>query len=211
MSKIFGSDDNAKAWALPEISDRSKPVDKGASLTARESKAVEDAVNDIRQKAHQEGFNKGRQDGVASGQQQAEQAVQSMRSILNALATPLKYADEKLEEELINLAVSIAKQIVRRELKTDPAQIVAVVKESLSIIPSSAQHVRVYLNPEDAELVRKIIPLNAGERNWDIVDDPVLSRGSCNVETDATVVDASFESRIASIAATILGSERSDA
>jgi len=210
MSKIIGSDGSAKAWALPEISDKSKQVEQGASLTARESKAVEDAINRIRKEAHLEGFNKGRQDGMANGQQQVEQVVNSLTSVFNALATPLKHTDEMLEEELINLAVSIAKQIVRRELKTDPAQIVAVVKESLSVIPSSAQHIRVYLNPEDAELVRKIMPVNAGEHKWSIADDPVLSRGSCKVETDATVVDASFESRIASIAAAILGSERSN-
>ncbi len=210
MSKIIGSDGNAKAWMLPEISDASKPVEKGASLTARETRAVENALNSIREKAYQEGFNKGQQDGVASGQQQNEQVVKSLNSILNALATPLKYVDEALEEELVNLAVSIAKQIVRRELKTDPEQIVAVVKESLLFLPSSAENVRVYLNPDDAELVRKIMPVNASERKWTIMDDPVLSRGSCKVETDSTVVDASFESRIASIAAAILGSERSD-
>jgi len=66
------------------------------------------------------------------------------------------------------------------------------------------------LNPEEAEIVRKIMPVNAGERSWNIIDDPVLSRGSCNVETDATVVDATFESRIATIAAEIMGSERSN-
>ena len=210
MSKIISSDSRARAWAIPDISERPEQVEKSEVLTAQENKAVEEEINKLRQKAYEEGFHKGQQDGVASGQQQVGQAVNSLVSVFNALAKPLKHTDEKLEEELVNLAVSIAKQIVRRELKTDPAQIVAVVKESLSVIPSSAQQVRVYLNPEDAELVRKIIPLNAGERNWDIVDDPVLSRGSCRVETEATVVDASFESRIASIAATILGSERSN-
>jgi len=210
MSKIIGSDGNAKAWALPEISDMSKPVNGDAPLTAREIKAVEDEICRIKEQAYQEGFNKGQQDGLASGQQQADKTIQSITTILEALSTPLKYVDEKLEDELVNLAVSIAKQIVRRELKTDPAQIVGVVKESLSFIPSSAQNIRVYLNPEDAEIVRKIMPVNAGERSWNIIDDPVLSRGSCNVETDATVVDATFESRIATIAAEIMGSERSN-
>ena len=210
MSKFIGSDGNAKAWTVPEISDISKPVDDGAPLTAREIKAVEDEINSVREQAYQEGFSKGQQDGIANSQQQVDQTIQSLTRVLEAMTTPLKYVDEKLEDELVNLAVSIAKQIVRRELKTDPAQIVGVVKESLAIIPSSAQSVRVYLNPEDAEIVRKIMPVNAGERNWNIIDDPVLSRGSCNIETDSTVVDATFESRIATIAAEILGSERSD-
>ena len=210
MSKIIGGDGNAKAWALPEISDATKPVDSDAPLTAREIKAVEDELQRVREQAYQEGFTKGQQDGLASGQQQIEQIVQTLTTTLNALSTPLQHVDEKLEDELVNLSVSIAKQIVRRELKSDPGQIVAVVKESLSIIPSSAQNVRVYLNPEDAELVRKIIPVNGSDSNWNIIDDPVLSRGSCKVETDATIVDATFESRIATIAAEILGSERSD-
>jgi len=68
----------------------------------------------------------------------------------------------------------------------------------------------VYLNPEDTQLVRQIIPPNAGERTWDLIDDPVLSRGSCRVETETTIVDATFESRIAAIAAEILGSERTN-
>lgn len=210
MSKIIGSDGNARAWALPEISDVSKQVDSDAPLTAREIKAVEDELQRVREQAYQEGFTKGQQDGLASGQQQTEQIVQTLTTTLNALSTPLQHVDEKLEDELVNLSVSIAKQIVRRELKTDPGQIVAVVKESLSVIPSSAQNVRVYLNPEDAELVRKIIPVNGSDSKWNITDEPVLSRGSCKVETDATIVDATFESRIATIAAEILGSERSD-
>jgi len=210
MSKIIGSDGNAKAWALPEINDTSKPVDDDAPITAREMKALEEENSSVREQAYKEGFSKGQRDGLANGQLQIDKIMQSLTTILNALSTPLKYVDEKLEDELVNLSVSIAKQIVRRELKTDPAQIVGVVKESLSFIPSSAQSVRVYLNPEDAEIVRKIMPVNAGERSWNIIDDPVLSRGSCNVETDATVVDATFESRIATIAAEIMGSERSN-
>jgi len=209
MSKIIGSDVNTKAWTLPEISDTSKPA-AAESFTAREIKAVEEKVNSIREQAYQEGFSKGQQEGLSSGQQQIDQTIQSLTTILNALSAPLKHVDEKLEDELVNLAVSIAKQIVRRELKIDPAQIVGVVKESLSIIPSSAQNIRVYLNPEDAEIVRKIMPVNTGERSWNIIDDPVLSRGSCNIETDTTIVDATFESRIATIAAEILGSERSN-
>lgn len=210
MSKIIGQDDNAKAWSIPEIKDSSGTVHSASSLTARERKAVEAEVKRIKQLAHQDGFKKGQQDGLAAAQQQAEQAAQSLVSVLNALATPLKQVDNQVETELVNLAVSIAKQIVRRELKADPGQVVAVVREALSILPSSSQNVRVYLNPEDAKFVRQIIPVNAGERSWDVVDDPALVIGSCRVETDAAEVDASFESRIATIAAELLGSERSD-
>ena len=211
MSKIIGKDENAKSWSVPEIKGaKGKPAHSSASLSAKEKKAVEAQVNRVKQQAYQEGFNKGKQDGFAAVQPQIEQSVQSLLSVLDALAVPLKHTDEKLETELVNLTVAIAKQIVRRELKTDPSQVVAVIREALSIIPSSSQNVRVYLNPEDVKLVGQIIPVNAGEHPWSIVDDPVLTQGSCRVETDAAVVDATVEGRIAAIAAEILGSERSD-
>lgn len=207
MSKLIDCDDTVRAWSLPEIQDESCNT-TGASSNNKQ--VLEADLNKIRKQAYQEGFNKGRQDGRASGQQQVDEVIQSLVSVLNALAVPLQQTDAGLETELVNLAVSIAKQIVRRELKTDHGQVIAVVREALSILPSSAQNIRVYLSPEDAKFVRQVIPQNAGERHWEVVDDPVLSNGSCRVETDAAVVDASFESRIAAIAAEILGSERTD-
>ncbi len=210
MSRIIGQDENAKAWTIPEINDSTGKVHNASSLTAKERKAVDAEVNRIKKLAYQDGFNKGQKDGLASAQQQTEQLAQSLVSVLNALAIPLEQIDNQVESELVNLAVSIAKQIVRRELKADPGQVIAVVREALSILPSSSHDVRVYLNPEDAKIVRQIIPANAGDRRWDMIDDPAMVNGSCRVETDAAEVDASFESRIAAIAAELLGSERSD-
>ncbi len=207
MSKLIDCDDTARAWSLPEIQDESR---NKAGVSTSNNKKLEGDLNIIKKQAYQEGFNKGRQDGRASGQQQVDETIHSLVSVLNSLAVPLQQTNERLEAELVNLAVSIAKQIVRRELKTDQGQVVAVVREALSILPSSAQNIRVYLSPEDAEFVRQVIPHNAGERHWEVVDDPVLTNGSCRVETDAAVVDGSFESRIAAIAAEILGSERTD-
>ncbi len=212
MSKLIGKDEQAKVWAVPEIRAVSENhiTHNDTSLSPREKKAVEEKVNKLRERAYQEGFDQGRKDGMAGAQQQTEQTVQSLTAVLNAMSTPLQQLDEQLESELVKLAVAIAKQIVRRELKTDPGQVVAVVREALSIIPSAAQNIRVYLCPDDATRVRKLIPASGGERNWEIVADPVLTQGSCRVETDAATVDADFESRIAAIAAEILGSERAD-
>ncbi len=210
MSRIIGQDENAKAWTIPEIKDSTGRIHSASSLTAKERKVVDAEVNRIKQLAYQDGFNEGQNDGLASAQQKTEQVAQSLVSVLNALSTPLEQIDNRVETDLVNLAVSIAKQIVRRELKADPGQVVAVVREALSILPSSSHNVRVYLNPEDAKFVRQIIPANAGDRRWDVIDDPAMVNGSCRVETDTAEVDASFESRIAAIAAELLGSERSD-
>lgn len=210
MSKIISHDNKATAWLIPEISDLStqNEANSPGGISRSGSNAGDEQTRKTKQAAYQEGFEQGERDGLAAAQIHINQAVQSLKSVFDSMGEPLKQVDDKIESELVNLAVSIAKQIVRRELKTDPGEVVAVVREALANIPASSQRVRVYLNPEDGELVRQIIPPNAAERTWEVIDDPVLSRGSCRVETDTTVIDASFESRIAAIAAKILGSER---
>jgi flagellar assembly protein FliH len=212
MSKPIGRNENAKAWAVPEIRAASDQhaTHTDSSLSPRERKAVEERVDKIKESAYREGFQKGQQDGMAGAQQQFEQALLSLKKLLDAMVTPYQNVEGQVEEELVKLAVAIAKQIVRREMKTDPGQIVGVVREALGIISSSAQNVRVFLCPDDAALVRNVMPDSSGEASWEIVEDPVLTPGSCRVETDAAVVDASVESRIAAIAAEILGSERAD-
>jgi flagellar assembly protein FliH len=51
--------------------------------------------------------------------------------------------------------------------------------------------------------------LNAEEHAWKVVDDPVLARGGCKVLTDTSQIDASLETRLTAILATVLGGERS--
>jgi len=44
----------------------------------------------------------------------------------------------------------MVRQLIRREVKLDPGQIVGVVREALGILPISARNIRVVLHPEDA-------------------------------------------------------------
>jgi len=210
MSKVIGRDIDAKAWAIPEIGDAKQEAEqkKPPRLTKEEKQAFLAQLEKAKQQGYDEGFRKGQQEGFAAGQEQVDQTVESLVNIMHSLVNPIAQMEDRVEKELVNLALLIAKQIIRRELKTDPGQVVAVVREALSIIPSASQNVKVRLNPADADMVRQIIPSNAGERRWEVVEDPVLSQGSCLVETDSAQVDATFESRIAAIAAELLGSER---
>ena len=57
--------------------------------------------------------------------------VARLDAILKLLARPLEELDAEVEQQLTLLALTVGKQIVRRELKTDPAQIVAVIRESV--------------------------------------------------------------------------------
>src|SRR5262249_36967425 len=94
------------------------------------------------------------------------------------------------------------------ELRVDPAQVIGIIRESLSQLPASARDVRIHLHPEDAATVRERLAQPTNERAWTIVEDPTLTRGGCVVRTETSQIDVRLESRISAVIANALGEER---
>lgn len=211
MSKFDVEDKHqATSWAFPSFGgEPSLEVDvtKVKALTAGD-------LEKLQQQAMQEASAKGYQEGLAKGLKAAEaelaKKLNMLDSVVRSLAAPFEEFDGRVENEMAALAIQIARQLVRRELKMDSGQVVSVVKEALSALPSSSQNIRLFLHPEDAEIVRSAFSIeSADESRWSIVNDPVVSRGGCRVMTDASTIDASVENRLATIIAQALGDERS--
>ena len=159
--------------------------------------------------AHDAGFAKGYKEGIQSGKHEITQQSQLLTKLLRSLSKPYESLDDTVEEELVNLCVTIARQLVRRELRTDPGQVIAVVREALKELPVASRQVRVYLHPEDVVLVQDAFSQNNAEREWVLVDDPALNRGDCRILSENSVIDASLERRMAAIVSQMLGGERS--
>ena len=124
------------------------------------------------------------------------------------LAKPFEELDAEVERELLTLAMTLARQIVRRELKTDPTQIIGIVREAIAALPVAARDVRVHLHPEDAAVVRQNLAPTESERAWQLVEDPVMARGGCQITTATSRVDARLETRLGAILSELMGTER---
>jgi len=133
-----------------------------------------------------------------------------LSALLESLNEPFKQLDERVEKALVDLVIGIATQLIRREIKTDKGQIVAVVREAVKALPVANQKIILRLHPEDATLVVKALKLDAQSSQWQIEEDPLLTRGGCIVETGDSHVEATVENRLAAIVANILGGERQE-
>jgi len=134
--------------------------------------------------------------------------VRRLDSVLQLLAQPLKALDDQVEQQLLELAFAVGKQLARRELASAPAQILAILRECLEQLPVAARDVRVHLHPEDAAIVRERLAAPAEERAWSLIEDPTLARGGCLVRSDTSRIDARFESRVNAVLASALGEQR---
>lgn len=161
------------------------------------------------QEGHAEGYQRGYAEGLAAGRDEVTLRVQKLDQILDYLHQPLTNLDASVEEELSWLATEIARQLVRRELRISPGEIVAVVREAVGLLPVGNTNIQVRLHPEDARLIREVLSLGRDDEPvWRIIEDQTLSRGGCVISTDLSRIDATIEKRLGAVIATVLGDER---
>ena len=163
---------------------------------------------DLQAEAHKEAFEQGLAEGREAGRAEVRAQVERLAGMFYDLAKPFEALDAEVERELLTLAMTLARQIVRRELKADPTQIIGIIREAIAALPVAAREVRVHLHPEDATVVRQHLAPTERERAWTIVEDPVMSRGGCLITTTTSRIDARLETRLGAILSDLMGTER---
>ncbi|WP_126444205.1 flagellar assembly protein FliH [Sulfuricystis multivorans] len=164
---------------------------------ALERAEIERICAEAREEGYQAGFHAGFQEGMRKGYTSGEAAVQAeaerIRQAADMLDRTLKEFDQQVADELVALAIEIARQVVRHEVTLKPESIVAVVSEALSQLPH--QHATIHLNPQDAALVRAGIGETLGHAGHRIFEEPRLKPGECLLEAGASQIDASLATR----------------
>ena len=179
-------------------------------LTASQLEALQRAAYE---EAFERGLQQGDQRGYEEGRKRAESEtrplVSSLQGMLKTLAEPLARLDDEIEEQLLALTFACTRQLVRRELRSDPGEVVAAVREALAALPVASREVRIHLCRDDLAHVRSALGSEAADTPWRLIEDPAMTRGGCRVESEHSRVDASVEGRLNAIFAQVLGGARS--
>jgi flagellar assembly protein FliH len=203
-------------WQMPEVDSDERALAVDEAKDTQPITAVE--LESLQQQAYDEGFAVGRGDGFIQGQRegleaaaaQCQSQVERLQAILRFLCAPLESLDEEVERSLVALALAIARQVVRGDLRARPEQILLLVREMLHVLPTAARNVTLYLHPDDLLLVRQALGDEIENAQWQMREDSALSRGGCRVESDSSRIDASVEHRLAGVITQVLDREGTD-
>jgi flagellar assembly protein FliH len=198
LSNAFSKAADAEVWTAPDMGDAS-PKQKMPTVSG---------LADLQEEAYREAFEQGLAEGREAGRAQVREQVERLAGMFYDLAKPFEELDAEVERELLSLAMALARQIVRRELKADPTQIIGVIREAISALPVAARDVRVHLHPEDAAVVRQNLAPTESERAWELIEDPVMARGGCQITSATSRIDARLETRLGAILSELMGTER---
>ena len=150
------------------------------------------------QEAYQQGF----QNGQNAAQQELGGQIDAMatrlaRTIEEGSGLRQRYRHEA-EEDVIALAMAIARRILHRELTVDPDALLGLLKAALEKIAVREVH-RVRVRPEDAPLVQQHLDKMGLPQRVELIADPSLERGSAILDSSRGALDVSVETQLAEI------------
>ena len=193
--------DGYESWKMPIIRARDGLViGAGDNELGDELLRIPEFQNELEQlkeEARAEGFSLGKEQGYRQGLNQGKTEIQiigdRLNGILNNLMEPIHQQDEALETAILNMVVSIARQVVSEEAVKSPEILHQVIQSALNALPRGAENIRIFLNPDDKKLLAAVG--NLPDSYQDIQTDNQLSRGGCRIETKESSVDNSLDYR----------------
>jgi flagellar assembly protein FliH len=209
-----------QSWDLPNVNFNGQNIEENRPMiTASE-------LEEIHQQAYAEGYEEGKLSGIKDGFEQGEsegskqghqrafdaslKEIQEQtfhfEQLYKALETPLSLSNEQVEYELMNLAFSIAKIIINQELKSQPDIVISLLKKSLDLLPSSSKKIKIFLNPNDVQMVKESFSTTEDLRfeDYQFIEKANLKRGGCIVDTNLSHIDASLDYRINELAKNLI-------
>ncbi len=187
-------------WELPNLGTQptaSKAANGPPQPTVRELAALE-------QQAREEGHAAGRAEGLAAAKQEVRERMARLDALYDAAARPLQVLDEQTGQELARLATIVASRVIVRELQLSPGLIAQAVRQAAAALPAATRELRVHVHPDDLVLLQE---LGSAERHWQLIADPTLARGDCQLESERSRLDARVETRLAAMIDAVLGDD----
>ncbi len=166
------------------------------------------SVSSSQKNSYDAKLKSGYEEGLNQAKQTISEYQQTFDAIFSSFDNSLKMFDEDVINSITQLAVSISKQIIRRELQINSEQVVSVVREAIKLLPLEKNQLTIHLNPSDTAVVQKVFNQDETENSFSFVEDPSIQRGGCKLSTDDSIIDATIDSQVAQIAAKLLGSQR---
>ena len=159
----------------------------------------EQELAEIREEArlggYDEGHGAGYADGMALGRAEAANELEHVQAIALEFGAALAAADETIAADVLDLALHLAKSMLRSALAVKPELVIPVVREAIEYLPVLQQPAVLMLNPADVALVREAIGEELDKGGWRVVQDPSIARGGCKVDTATNQIDAQLATR----------------
>jgi len=148
--------------------------------------------------SYQQGFQEGQAAARREAAAQTEAMNLQLARAVEELAGLRPRFRHEAEEDVVALAIAIARRILHRELTVAPEALLGLVKAALEKIDLREVH-RVRVARADAPMVAQYLEKMGLPRPIEVIAEPGLQRGSAILDSSRGALDASVETQLAEI------------
>ena len=147
----------------------------------------------------QEGFDKGFEEGKRQAERGLANVFRALREAVDELSGLREQVLREAEEDLLKLAIMVARKVINQEIATDRLILAKVVAAAVNSA-SEREEIVIRLNPDDHRLVaaHKNLYLNGfnDDRLLDLKSDDSVTPGGCIVDTAMGEIDARTDAQL---------------
>lgn len=201
MSNILPKEKQSafERWEMHSFGDTRPSAQPVAPAPAPAPKIGVEEIAAIREEARTrgraEGLAEGRAEGLAQGRAEAAAEAKHLHQIATQLGQEAARADQVIAGDVLNLALDLAKAMLKTALNARPELVIPIVSEAIRYLPSLQQPALLMLNPQDAAVIREHMHDELEKAGWRIVEDAQIKRGGCRIDTATNQIDATIDSR----------------
>lgn len=170
-----------------------------AEVQRRTASKISEIEERARRQAHEEGFQKGVEEGKSHIENEMKPEVEKIGLLLKDLQNAAAIVAAQNEELLIKIVQQIAKRIAFKEIATDGDFVKRAIIAVLNRLDTK-DNVKIILSKETQKVADKLkadLALSLGElRNLTIEFDSTLNSSEFKVESDFGNVDATLDSQM---------------
>jgi flagellar assembly protein FliH len=124
---------------------------------------------------------------------------------LEQLNDPLAQVNEQVQQELVLLAVSLAKAVLKTEVSMSSESLKTAIREAIAVLPLCDTEYKIHLHPQDLETIQaEMNPSELTEKRWRLLSSTEQEQGGCKVVTESNAVDMSIARRCDQIFSALL-------
>jgi flagellar assembly protein FliH len=144
--------------------------------------------------------------GLAEGENRAKGAYaarltsfqEGVRKAIEAFQTERDEYFRRIEPEVVQLALAIAKKILHRESQIDPLLLTGLVHVALEKVDAGAR-VRLKVHPADTQFWNEFFARSGEAIRPELSGDPSLQSGECTLESEVGSTQISLETQLKEI------------
>lgn len=139
-------------------------------------------------------------EGYKEGLEQAQKDIQEVRVAVEHFLKAKQEVFEYIAPDILEISVDIARKIVKKEIEQDPEIILGNILDVLKTISKDETKINIRVNPSQLALAKENIPQITSTLGLDarinVIADVSVEVGSCIVQTNNGIVDATIDTQL---------------